>query len=192
MQGIFNELAEEHGFRRIEPHEFERFRRLHGTALLRELQLPLRKLPAVMSGMRRRMAQHKGQLQLFPGIAEALHGLTASGMDLGIASSNSRENVERVLGPSNARWIAHFACGASLFGKPAKLKQILRAAKLPREQTIYIGDEVRDGEAARSVGIAFGAVSWGQHPEDLLREQKPDRFFASVREMTEALKSEAS
>jgi hypothetical protein len=37
MRSIFNELAEAHGFRRVESHEYERFRDLHGHALLREL-----------------------------------------------------------------------------------------------------------------------------------------------------------
>ncbi|HYV30928.1 MAG TPA: HAD hydrolase-like protein, partial [Candidatus Binatia bacterium] len=49
MRSVFNELAEEHGFRRVEPHDYERFRDLHGTALLRELGLPLWKLPRVVS-----------------------------------------------------------------------------------------------------------------------------------------------
>ncbi|PYJ01367.1 MAG: hypothetical protein DME25_18275, partial [Verrucomicrobia bacterium] len=56
MRSVFNELAEEHGFRRVELHDYERCRDLHGTALLRELGLPLWKLPRVVSSMRRRMS----------------------------------------------------------------------------------------------------------------------------------------
>ena len=37
MRSIFNELAEEHGFRRLAPDDFQRMRDLHGGALLREL-----------------------------------------------------------------------------------------------------------------------------------------------------------
>src|SRR5262245_3361713 len=98
MRSIFNELAEAHGFRRVEPHEYERFRDLHGVALLRALGLPLWKVPRVVNDMRRRMAKHKGTFSLFPGIGEALHRLVAGGVQLAVVSSNSRENVERVLG----------------------------------------------------------------------------------------------
>jgi len=187
LRGIFNELAEAHGFRRVEPHEYERFRNLHGVALLRELGLPLWKLPQVMSDMRRRMAGHKGKFALFPGISDVLHRLAAGGIQLAIVSSNSRENVERVLEAENASLVAHFACGVSLFGKAARLRQVLRQCSVPSSQAIYIGDEVRDGEAAAKAGMAFGAVTWGQHREEFLRTQKPAHLFKTVREIADKL-----
>jgi len=192
MRSIFNELAEAHGFRRVEPHEYERFRDLHGRALLRELGLPLWKLPRVVTTMRRRMAEHKGQFSLFPGMSEALQCLAKGGVTMAIASSNSRENVERVLGTENARLIAHFACGISMFGKAAKLRQVVRQSAVPAQQAIYIGDEIRDGEAARKAGIAFGAVTWGQHSLDALRAQSPAQIFATVREIADKLCSRSA
>ena len=187
MRSIFNDLAEEHRFKRVEPHDYERFRDLHGTALLRELGLPLWKLPRVVSSMRRRMSEHTGQLSLFPGISEVLQRLAAGGIQLAIVSSNSRENVERVLGRENARLIAHFACGVSMFGKTAKLRQILRQSAVQPSGAIYIGDEIRDAEAAGKAGIAFGAVTWGQHREEVLRAQHPAEIFGTVHEMADAL-----
>jgi len=188
LRSIFNELAEAHGFRRVESHEYERFRDLHGTALLRALGLPVWKLPRVMSDMRRRMAGHTGTFSLFPGISDVLHRLAAAGIQLAIVSSNSSENVERVLGAENARLVAHFACGVSLFGKATKLRQVLRQCSVPPSQAIYIGDEVRDAEAAAKAGIAFGAVTWGQHDAEMLRTQKPAHIFTSVREIADKLR----
>src|SRR5688572_4056714 len=140
MRSIFNELAEEHGFRRVEPHEYDRFRDLHGAALLRELGLPLWKLPRVVSSMRRRMAAHTGSLSLFPGMSEALHRLVTAGVQLAVVSSNSRENVERVLA-GDRKLITHFACGVSMFGKAAKLRQVLRLSGVQKPHAIFIGDE---------------------------------------------------
>jgi phosphoglycolate phosphatase len=187
MRSVFNELAEAHGFRRVEPHEYERFRDLHGAALFRELGLPLWKLPRVTSDMRRRMAEHTGKLFLFPGSSDVLHRLTAAGIQLAIVSSNSRENVVRVLGADNASLVAHFACGVSMFGKAAKLRQALRQCSVQPSQAIYMGDEVRDGEAAAKAGIAFGAVTWGQHRAEILCTQKPAHIFTTVREITDKL-----
>ena len=48
MRSVFNELAEEHGFRRVDAHDYEQFRDLHGSALLRALGLPFWKLPRVV------------------------------------------------------------------------------------------------------------------------------------------------
>lgn len=190
MRSIFNDLAEEHGFRRVEPHEYDRFRDLHGRTLLRELGLPLWKLPRVVSSMRRRMAEHRGTLSTFPGIGEMLRRLAVGGVQLAVVSSNSRENVERVLGAESAKLIAHFACGVSMFGKGAKLRQVLRQSGVQKQQAIFIGDEIRDGEAAHKAQIAFGAVLWGQHSVEALRAQKPAEIFARVPEITDRLCSD--
>ncbi len=180
MRSIFNELADEHGFRRVEPCDYERLRDLHGGDLLRELGLPLWKLPRVVSSMRRRMAGHTGKLSLFPGVSEVLQRLAAGGVELAIVSSNSRENVGRILGADNARLMAHFACGVSMMGKAARLRQVIRRSAVSRSQAIYIGDEIRDAEAAHKAGIAFGAVTWGQHSAAALSLQNPTEVFSTV------------
>ena len=183
MRSQFNELAKEHGFRQVEPHEYERFRDLHGGALLRELGLPLWKLPRVVTAMRRRMAAHTGEFDTFPGIREMLTRLTAGGAQLAVVSSNSRENVERVLGTEDAKRITHWACGVSMLGKASKLRQVVRQSGVARTEAIYIGDEIRDGEAAAKAGVAFGAVTWGQHGAEALGAQRPAEIFTTVREM---------
>ena len=187
MRSQFNELAEEHGFRKVEAHEYELFRDLHGGALLRELGLPLWKLPRVVTAMRRRMAEHTGEFATFPGITEALTRFTTGGAQLAIVSSNSRENVERVLGVENSKLIRHWACGVSMLGKASKLRQVVRQSGVPRAEAIYIGDEIRDGEAAAKAGVAFGAVTWGQHSAEALRAQQAAEIFATVPEMAEKL-----
>lgn len=167
--------------------EHERFRDLHGKELLKALGLPLWKLPRVIADMRKRMSSHVNQFSLFDGIGETLRHLSAAGIQLAIVSSNSRENVEHILGAENAALIHHYACGASVFGKPAHLRAVLRRSGIPMQRVIYVGDEVRDAEAARKVGIAFGAVAWGQQSEGALRGQQPEEFFASVAEVSAKL-----
>ncbi len=187
MRSVFNELADEHGFRKVPPDQHEQFRDLHGAALLKALELPLWKLPRVVSGMRRKMARYNGQFSVFPGIKEALHQLSASGIQIAVVSSNSRANVERILGPAEARLIAQFECGVSMFGKAAKIRAVVRRSGMPTGQAIYIGDEIRDAEAARKAGVKFGAVAWGQHSEIVLRAEGAAEFFSSVTELTAKL-----
>jgi phosphoglycolate phosphatase len=180
MRSVFNELADEYGFRRVEAFEQDRFRDLHGRELLAALQLPIWKLPRVVAAMRRKMAGNIGTLNTFPGVGAMLQQLHAAGLQLGIVSSNARENVERILGPSAAGLIAHYDCGASMFGKAVHIRSVVRASGVPPAQCIYIGDEIRDGEAARKVGVAFGAVAWGQNSLPALQTQKPVVVFHSV------------
>ncbi len=187
MRSIFNELADEHGFRRVEPHEYERFRDMHGRILLRELGLPFWKLPRVLASMRRRMAAHTGNFALFPGVSECLQQLALARIRIAIVSSNSRENIERILGPENTRLVTHFGCGVAMFGKAAKLRQAVRHCGVKASQTIYIGDEVRDAEAAAAAGVAFGAVTWGQHSLQNLSTQNPAEIFTAVSEIADRL-----
>ena len=62
-----------------------------------------------------------------------------------------------MLGESAALF-AHFDCSASLFGKSAKFRRVLRRTGVAPAQAIAIGDETRDIEAARGAGIACGAL----------------------------------
>jgi phosphoglycolate phosphatase len=115
-----------------------------------------------------------------------LSGLASRGVVCALVSSDGEDNVRRSLGP-NARSIAHFACGASLFGKAKKFRQVLRRSGIGAHEAIAIGDEVRDAEAARKAGIAFGAVTWGYATPDALRRAQPALLFARMEEITERL-----
>ena len=99
-----------------------------------------------------------------------LRQLKAKGVQLAIVTSNSQDNVERVLGQENCNLIDHFACGASLFGKRPKTRAVLKASGIPAEAVLCVGDELRDVEAAHALGLDFAAVSWGYaNPTKLAR-----------------------
>jgi len=159
---------------------------LTGLSLLKELNLPLWKLSRVVISMRSLMAQHIHQFAPFDGIGPMLQRLSQGGAILAVVSSNSRENVEHILG-GYASLISHYACGASMFGKAGKLSKVARSAKVAPQDALYIGDEIRDGEAARKAGMAFGAVAWGQNSESALRALEPAEFFATVEKIAETL-----
>lgn len=185
MRSIFNEVAATHGLRSVSPEEDEQLRLLQGRELLKALGLPLWKLPRVTRDFRGRMAAHKGQFELFPGIAESLRRVASAGIRLAIVSSNCRQNVERVLSPQVCGLIHDFDCGASMFGKASKVRRVVGKSGLKR--AIYIGDEVRDAEGAREAGVAFGAVAWGHHPMAILQQQAPEECFSTPPEIGDRL-----
>ena len=105
-----------------------------------------------------------------------LASLVASGVAVAIVSSNSEAVIRRTLGRA-AHHVSHFSCGASLWGKSAKFKTVIRQAGVERQQTIAIGDEIRDIDAARRAGIASGAVTFGYNTGESLRARGPDLIF---------------
>jgi phosphoglycolate phosphatase len=55
-----------------------------------------------------------------------------------------------------------------MFSKAGALRQLLKKNNLRPEEAVYIGDELRDIQAARSIGLPVIAVAWGfAHTADL-------------------------
>ena len=183
---VVNGVARQYGFRQIEEREIEPLRRQGPREILRRLEVPLWKLPAIARHMRMLKREQLDELSLFPGVPMMLRGLCDTGLTLALVSSDSEDNARRQLGDI-VPLFAHFACGASLFGKATKFKSIMRGAGVTAAQAIAIGDEVRDIEAARATGIACGAVTWGYSAAEVLVAMKPDLTFDSVNDITTAL-----
>jgi len=184
---IVNHLAERFSFRPIEEHEHERLRHYSAAQLITHVGLPVWKLPIIGAYYRSLMAQRIHEIRLFPGIDGVLRRLAAGGLTLAIVSSNSSDNVRHVLGPENAALVRFYECGVSIFGKQAKFARLLKRSGMRREEAIYIADELRDIDAARSARIAFGAVSWGYTAFAALTARHPEETFATVEEIAEKL-----
>jgi phosphoglycolate phosphatase len=180
---VINDVAEKYRFRRIEENQLETLRGYDARTMIAYVGLPMWKLPLVQRHMRKRLTREIDQVSLFPGIAQLLQRLNAEGVALAIVTSNSSANVHRVLGPQNAALIQYYACDASLFGKRAKLRKVLRASGVHPSEAIFIGDEIRDLQAARAEKIPFGAISWGFNSIESLRRNSPDELFTSVDEI---------
>lgn len=176
---ILGELADKHGFRRLPEAEMTRLRNASGRDLMRELDIPLRKLPAVVHDVRVLMKRDIQHLSLFPGVDSMLRGLHAKGRQLGVISSNSEENVRHILGPELAAMVHRFSCGVSMFGKAPRIRSMVKAMRIEPAASIYVGDEVRDAEASQAAKVAFGGVSWGQHTAEGLQAAGATLLFTS-------------
>ncbi|WP_395459745.1 HAD hydrolase-like protein [Azospirillum melinis] len=181
--GVLNGVADRYGFNRVQADEVELLRGYDARQIMRHLQVPGWKLPFIANHMRRLMARDIDGIRLFDGVPDMLRAITERGVTVAVVSSNSVENIRRILGPEATGQIAHFGCGASLFGKAAKFRRMLRITGVPASHAVGIGDEVRDIEAARTVGMACAAVAWGYTRGDALAARHPDRLLARVEEI---------
>jgi phosphoglycolate phosphatase len=185
---IFDQVADRFGYRRLAPGDRERLRGFDSRAILRSLEIPIWKLPLIARHMRELAARDIERIRLFPGTAAMLAALEAGGFVAAVVSSNTEANVRRVLGPSAAH-VARFACGASFFGKAAKIRAVLRATRTDPRAALLVGDEARDIEAARAAGIASAAVAWGYADPGFLRSLSPTLFFEGMEDIAPALVS---
>lgn len=179
----FDTLARRHGFRAFAHGELQAMRGLSSREMIARAGLPAWKLPAVANDFRRFMAERIAAVKLFDGIPEAVAELAGRGFRLAIATSNSDANVRSVLGDALLSRFAHVDCGISIFGKPTRLRRLARGSASGM-RPIYVGDELRDAEAAAAVGFAFGAVGWGYTHLSALQAAGPEHVFAHPAELS--------
>ena len=184
---ILNTVAEKYNFRKIDASEREALRSRDAMEILKYLNIPLWKLPAIMTHVRTLMQEIDPSVQLFDGIPHALARLKASGLRLAVVSSNSVENVKRVLGEETAALFDDYECGSDLFGKAAKIDRLLKQHGTSPERFLLVGDEMRDIDAARKAGVRVGSVAWGYNHVDALRGRGPDELFLAVQDLPNAL-----
>jgi phosphoglycolate phosphatase len=189
---VLNGVADRYRFRRIQPEEVEALRGQSARELIAHLGVPRWKLPFIARHMRRLAAEDSSEIALFPGIEPMLHQLRRDGFVLAIASSNSEGNIRRALGPELAPLFTHYACGAGLFGKASKFRQLARQARIEHRDSLCIGDEIRDFEAAGDAGMAFGAVAWGFTRAGALAALAPAFMFSDPREIAALLSNGAA
>lgn len=156
-----NRAAEKFSFRRIEHADVDVLRGLSAREIVARLGVPMWKLPQVGTYMQQLMAEERDQIPLFPGVSDLLTSLHAAKVPTALLTSNSKANVTHVLGPENTALVTYYECGVSLLGKASKFRRLLQASGASAPQAVYVGDELRDAEAAASAGVEFIAVGWG-------------------------------
>lgn len=182
-----NLAAGKYDFKVLSETEMEVLRGKKTQEIIRYLGISWWKLPFIARYMRRLMEEEVTNIELFPGIRELLIELKSKQINIAILSSNSTQNIERILGPELIGTIIHFECGASIYGKKKKLIKILKKFMVHPEKVLAIGDETRDVEAARSLGITAGAVSWGYSTVFALENENPDFIFSDVSDLLKVL-----
>lgn len=177
-------LADKFGYRKIDRSQLDTLRHLSAREMMKIHKLPALKVPAIAAHFQKLMKEAAGRIALFDGVEDMLRSVHAAGVTMAVVSSNSEENIRIVLGPELCELIGMFNCGASMFGKASKFRKVLKRLGVKPGETISIGDEIRDLDAAREVGLATGVVCWGYTAPDALRSQKPDAVFETVAEIT--------
>jgi phosphoglycolate phosphatase len=164
----FNSLADRYGFHPLSREEAESLRHLNSRQVIRRFGGTW-KCSRILRAAKRKIAERATEIQPFPGIPEMLDQIHASGLNIGIVSSNSEPTIHSFLGHHNlARFVSTVRGGSSIFGKARVLRRACRALELNPSHAIYVGDETRDVEAARRAFISCIGVTWGASTRDPL------------------------
>ncbi len=161
---------------------FEQVRKQGIKETFKQLDIPKTRLMLLLAKGRKKMSEQIEDIKTFKRIPEVLDQLKQE-HKLGVLTSNSVENVNKFLEINGITVFDFVDAELDLFGKANKLKRILKRYKLDPTETIYVGDETRDIEAAKKVGIKSVAVSWGYEATQILEKSEPDIIVHSPQEL---------
>jgi phosphoglycolate phosphatase len=180
---ILDEMADDYGFPHVTAGDVERMRNLNPIQIARHFGVPIWRVPRIGADVQRRMAADIGEIPLYEGVPEMLRTLADHDVLLAVVSSNAESNVRAVLGSELSSLIRIFEGGVALFGKAPRLRHVMAKCGVAPAHSLYVGDEIRDIEAAHAAGAMAGAVTWGYNDEDALRAAAPTVVFHTVEEI---------
>lgn len=185
---LYNDFAEKNGYGKLTADNLEEFRKLSVLERCKRLGVPLYKLPGMIVRVGRSFRSAMHSIEFNEGIPELIEELRGRGLKLLILSTNNEENIRAFLKRHSAEeWVTDLYCGGGIFGKARRLRELMKRKGLQRNQLVYVGDEHRDVEACREVGVRVIAVRWGADAEALLRQAGPDYIAERPEEVAECL-----
>lgn len=143
--------------------EFTNLRNLSIWGILRTVPGGWYKIPRALQLGQKWFYDHLDQAELFPGVEEMVIELTERGYNLMILTSNTLPAVEQILSQNGnlERYFDHIFESKGLFNKAKNLKKVLKNHRLSVEDALYVGDEIRDVQACKKIGLPIIAASYG-------------------------------
>ncbi|HUB94187.1 MAG TPA: HAD-IA family hydrolase [Verrucomicrobiae bacterium] len=172
------------------PEEIEELRQYSAREVVRILKVKAWKLPFLVTKGMREMDRHQGDITIFPGVADTLKTLRERGYTLYIVSSHSGKGITLFLkkyGLEND--FDYIYSKAGLFGKPKALRKLQARFNYLSSECLFIGDEVRDIEAANKANVRCVSVSWGFNTKAALQSHNPSSLIDKPEELIEVVKS---
>ena len=189
LLSITNRLSAEFGFKSATKEELAQLSNLNSWQILQYSGISIFKFPLLIRRLKAELHSEVPHIQLFPGIKEVLLELKKRGFQLGIITSNSRENVLGALERNGLQDTFTFIYSGSTFGKHKVINKWLRIENIHTEKVVYVGDEIRDIDAAKKTGIKVIAVGWGFNSPQALAAQNPNFLIKRPQELIEIINS---
>jgi phosphoglycolate phosphatase len=180
---IISKLSIKHNLQQVPRSELEKLRGEEPRAIIKRLKIPFYKIPFLARDMKKMQYEHIAQIKSFKALPEVLHTLKSMGYKLGIITSNGKENIELFTKNNDIAIFDYIYTDTSMFGKDRMIRKFLTQHAVPKDQVLYVGDEIRDIQACQKVGMKIAAVTWGFNTVDGIKKYKPNYLINSPEEL---------
>lgn len=182
---IYQKLAEKYNLRNITIDELGHIKKMSAKELMAYVELKKRYLPFMLKRGKNLLKQDMKNIKpCKPDILSTVAELKKMGIKTAIITTNSKTNVEMFLEKNDA-YIFDFIASASMFGKETKMRRIMKKEKLRNDEVLYVGDEIRDINAAKNAGIHIASVGWGYNTIESLKKNNPDYLVMEPSDLIE-------
>ncbi len=187
---LYNEMAVQYQFRRIRDQDLALLRSLSISERVDRLGVPVLQIPKLVTAGRQLYQENIRTLHIVPGMKEVIARVSSQGMKSSILSSNSEVNIRQILKNNKLDGAFKEIISAKhIFGKHHSIRKVMKQWWTSPSRMIYVGDELRDIEACRKLGVPIVAVTWGYDSQHLLLSGKPDYLVNSPGELLKTLLS---
>ncbi len=189
LEGV-NQLAPRFKYQPITDTDYIRQKGMR-KIVKEDLRLKWYQLPLYIHALKKVLIPKIDELELYEGLPEVVRTLSGK-THLFILTSNIRKAVDHVVEKYELDYFERIFAGIPAFRKHRVLKKLLSRYDLGADQVVYIGDEVRDVEACRKVGIPVIGVSWGLNDRNALSAANADYVVDTPEELLKLIQSKIS
>ena len=166
-------------------------RTLSHFGVIRYTGIPYRHAPELFRRGRELMEAKADRMDIVEGMPEAIIEVADHNFPIRIVTSSSPGPIERMLKKHQLLdAVTSIHPNAGLFNKPWVLLKLCHQLGIATRNAVYMGDEIRDMQAARLIGMPSIGVAWGSNtPESLLQKGKPTAFATTPADILPILES---
>ena len=187
---IANLLSGEFGYKPVNREELLQLKNLSSREIIKQSEISIFQIPFLLRRVQVELGQEIANVAPISGIGECLFELKNKGYQLGIITSNIKENVIAFLENKNWESLFDFVySGTTIFGKHKVIKEFLKQNNFKSNEVIYVGDETRDIKAAKKSKVKVIAVSWGFNSASILAKYEPDFLIEQPQKIVELIEN---
>lgn len=167
----------------------QNLRNLSPRDIVRAAKLPYIKIPRLLVKGKRQLAKRLDEIPIVHGMDTTIADLHRAGYTLLVVSSNSEVNIRLFLDKYSIKQYFKAIYGnVGLFSKAQTLRKVVHWQRIKSADVLYVGDEVRDIEAAKRTDIRSAAVTWGFNGRHILKKYEPTFLVEKPAQLIQLIK----
>jgi phosphoglycolate phosphatase len=168
----------------LEVSEIEQLRNMTSRRAIKALGIRWWQIPKLLLRGMPDFYKMIPKLKSFDGLPEVIKTMYERGDRLFIVTSNTHESVDGFLKLQELDgYFTEIMTGSGLFKKAKHIRKLIKMHHLKRKETVYIGDETRDIQAARLARIKCISVTWGFNSRQILVRQRPHKLVDNPKDL---------